>query len=101
VVTPVAFDSDGVEVYARLGVKKFGLILGFISQDPVVQDPLLNPDFKTQYLILGAEWFFAKTGKIYSESKIDIDSVGPLGEPGFSVFTIGFRYDFSWRISHQ
>ena len=101
VVTPVAFDSDGVEVYARLGVKKFGLIGGFTAQLPYDKDPLLNPDFKTQYLILGAEWFFAKTGKIYSESKIDIDSVGPLGEPGFSVFTIGFRYDFSWRISHQ
>ena len=101
VLTPVAFDSNGFEVYARAGVKKFGLILGFISQDPVVQDPLLNPEFKTQYLILGAEWFFAKNGKIYSESKIDIDSVGPLGESGFSVFTIGFRYDFSWRISHQ
>jgi hypothetical protein len=42
-----------------------------------------------------------KNGKIYSESRIDIDSVGPVGEPGFSVFTIGFRYDFSWRISHQ
>jgi predicted porin len=101
VLTPVAFDSNGFEVYARAGVKKFGLILGFISQDPVVQDPLLNPEFRTQYLILGAEWFFAKNGKIYSESKIDIDSVGPLGESGFSVFTIGFRYDFSWRISHQ
>ena len=99
--TPVAFDSNGVEVYARAGVKKFGLIGGFISQDPKVRDPLLNPDFRTRYLILGAEWFFAKTGKIYSESKIDIDSVGPVGESGFSVFTIGFRYDFSWRISHQ
>ena len=99
--TPVAFDSDGVEVYARLGVKKFGLIGGFTAQLPYDKDPLLNPDFRTQYLILGAEWFFAKTGKIYSESKIDIDSVGPMGESGFSVFTIGFRYDFSWRISHQ
>ena len=99
--TPVAFDSNGVEVYARAGVKKFGLIGGFISQDPKVRDPLLNPDFKTRYLILGVEWFFVKTAKIYSESKIDIDSVGPLGEEGFSVFTIGFRYDFSWRISHQ
>jgi hypothetical protein len=101
VTIPVAFDSNGGEVYARAGVKKFGFIGGFIYQDPKVRDPLLNPDFRNRYLILGVEWFFAKNGKIYSESKIDIDSVGPMGEPGFSVFTIGFRYDFSWRISHQ
>jgi predicted porin len=101
VTIPVAFDSNGGEVYARAGVKKFGFIGGFIYQDPKVRDPLLNPDFRNRYLILGVEWFFAKNGKVYSESKIDIDSVGPMGEPGFSVFTIGFRYDFSWRISHQ
>jgi Protein of unknown function (DUF3011)/Gram-negative porin len=99
--TPIAFDSNGVEVYARAGVKKFGFIGGFIAQLPDVQDPLLNPDFRTRYLILGAEWFIARTAKIYTESRIDIDSVGATGESGFSVFTIGFRYDFSWRISHQ
>jgi hypothetical protein len=87
--------SNGVEVYAWAGVQKFGLMGGFISQDPDVKDPLLNPDFRNRYLILGVEWFFAKSGKI------DIDSVGPTGDPGFSVFTIGFRYDFSWRISRQ
>jgi hypothetical protein len=99
--TPVAFDSDGVEVYVRAGVEKFGFIGGFTAQLPDGQDPVLNPDFRTRYLILGAEWFLARTAKIYTESKIDIDSVGPMGESGFSVFTIGFRYDFSWRISHQ
>ena len=98
---PVAFDSDGVEVYARVGGKKFGVIGGFTEQLPDSQNTLLNPDFRTRYLILGAEWFIARTAKIYSESKIDIDSVGPSGEEGFGVFTIGFRYDFSWRISHQ
>ena len=77
------------------------MIGGFTAQLPDIQDTLLNPDFRTRYLILGAEWFIARTAKIYSESKIDIDSVGPSGEDGFSVFTIGFRYDFSWRISHQ
>ena len=82
-------------------MEKFGFIGGFIAQLPDSQDPVLNPDFRTRYLILGAEWFLARTAKIYTESKIDIDSVGPMGEAGFSVFTIGFRYDFSWRISHQ
>ena len=77
------------------------MIGGYTFQDPKVRDRLLNPDFRTRYFILGAEWFFAKNGKMYSESKIDLDSVTADGEPGYNVFTIGFRYDFSWRTSHQ
>ena len=99
--TPIVFDAHGVEVYTRVGMGRFGVIGGYTSQDPKVRDPLLNPDFRTRYFILGAEWFFAKNGKIYSESKIDIDSVTAAGESGYNVFTIGFRYDFSWRTSHQ
>ncbi len=98
---PIVYDAHGVEVYARAGLGKFGLITGYIWQDPKVRDPLLNPNFRTRYFILGAEWFFAENGKIYTESKIDLDSVSATGEPGYSVFTIGFRYDFSWRASHQ
>ena len=101
VQTPVVFDAQGAEVYARVGLGKFGLIAGFTSQDPKHRDPLLNPDFRTRYFILGGEWFFSKNGKVYSESKIDIDSVTATGDPGYSVFTIGFRYDFSWRTGHQ
>jgi predicted porin len=99
--TPIVFDAHGTELYARVGVRKFGLIAGWTSQDPKVRDPLLNPDFRTRYFILGAEWFFSKGGKVYSESRIDIDSVTPVGDPGYSVFTIGFRYDFLWRTGHQ
>ena len=40
-----------------------------------------------------------RTAKIYTESKIDLDSVSATGESGDSVFTIGFRYDFLWRTS--
>jgi hypothetical protein len=77
------------------------LINGFTSQDPKSGDPLLNPNFRTRYYILGGEWFFAKAGKVYTESKLDLDSVTATGQPGYSVFTIGFRYDFSWRTNHQ
>jgi len=98
---PVVYDAHGLEIYSRAGIGRFGLIGGYIWQDPKVADPLVNPNFRTRYLILGAEWFFAKNGKIYSESKIDLDSVAATGESGYSVFTIGFRYDFSWRTSHQ
>ena len=37
----------------------------------------------------------------YIHSKIDLDSVTATGASGDNVFTIGFRYDFSWRISHK
>ena len=99
--TPVVFSAHGAEVYSRVGLGNLGLIGGFIYQDPKVDDPLLSPHFKTRYFILGAEWFFAKSGKVYSEGKIDYDSVTATGEKGYNVFTIGFRYDFSWRASHQ
>ena len=98
---PVVFDAHGVEGYARVGTQRFGVIGGYIFQDPKVRDRLLSPDFRTRYFILGAEYFFAKSGKIYTESKIDQDSVTAVGDPGYNVFTIGFRYDFSWRTSHQ
>ena len=45
--TPVAFDADGVELYARVGLGPIGLIGGFTYQEPDVKDPLLDPDFKT------------------------------------------------------
>jgi predicted porin len=99
--TPVVFDAQGVEIYTRVGLGRFALIGGYTAQDPKVRDPLLSPDFRTRYFILGGEWFIAKNGKVYSESRIDVDSVQADGKPGYSVFTIGFRYDFSWRTSHQ
>jgi predicted porin len=99
--TPVAFDADGVELYARAGFEKVGFIGGFTYLEPDVKDPLLDPDFKTSYLILGAEYFVARPAKVYTESRIDLSSVSPTGESGNSVFTIGFRYDFSFRVSHK
>jgi len=45
--------------------------------------------------------FIALTAKFYTESKIDLDSVTATGGSRDSVFTIGFRYDFLWRTSHQ
>ncbi|HYI97275.1 MAG TPA: DUF3011 domain-containing protein [Bryobacteraceae bacterium] len=99
--TPIVFDAAGMEVYTRVGTPRFGIIGGYTYQNPKVGDPLLDPNFRTRYFIFGGEWFFARNGKIYSESKIDFDSVTAAGESGYSVFTIGFRYDFTWRTSHQ
>ena len=61
---------------------RFALIGGYTFQDPKVRDRLLNPDFRTRYFIVGGEWFFAKNGKVYSESKIDLDSVTADGRTG-------------------
>ncbi len=97
----VAFDANGVELYARAGLGPIGIIGGFTHQSPDRRDPLIDPDFKTSYLILGGEWLVVSRAKVYTESKIDLDSVSATGASGDSVFTIGFRYDFSWRISHR
>lgn len=99
--TPIVYNANGFELYTRAGLGRFGLIGGYTLEDPKVTDPLLNPNFKTRYFILGAEWFFAKNGKIYTESKLDNGSVTATGVPGYSVFTVGFRYDFSARFNHE
>ena len=62
---------------------------------------MLNPDFKTRYFVLGAEWFLAENAKIYSEAKIDDGSVTAMGDKGYSVFTMGFRYDFSLNMNRE
>lgn len=97
----IAFDANGFEVYARVGIHRFGLIGGYTEQDPKVRNRLLNPEFRTRYFIAGAEWLFIKNGKIYTEGRIDNGSVTATGDKGFDVFTIGLRYDFSLRLSHQ
>ena len=99
--TPIVYDANGVEVYARAGLGRLGLIGGYTGQFPKVTDPMVNSNFRSRYFILGPEWFFAKSGKIYSEWKIDNGSVTETGVPGYSVFTVGFRYDFAWRTSHE
>jgi predicted porin len=97
----VGFNASGYEIYTRVGVRRFGLIGGFTYQDPKVRNPLLNPDFKTRYFILGGEYFLAENAKIYSESRIDDGSVTATGDKGYDVFTIGFRYDFSLHLDHE
>ena len=99
--TPIVYDAHGFEAYARAGLGRFGLIGGYVLQDPKVTDPLLDPNFKTRYFIAGAEYFITKNGKIYTEGDLDNGSVTATGVPGYSVFTVGFRYDFAWRISHE
>jgi predicted porin len=97
----VAFDADGTELYARGRAGPIAVIGGYTHQGPKDRDPLLNPGFKTSYAILGGEWLVTQRAKLYTESKLDLDTVSATGAEGDSVFTIGFRYDFSWKISHR
>ena len=97
----VAFDANGEELYVRAGLGTIGIIGGFTNQSPSHTNPLVSPDFKTGYIILGGEWLVVPRAKVYTESKIDLDTVSATGAAGGSVFTIGFRYDFSWQISHR
>ncbi len=61
--TPIVFDAHGAEVYVRAGFGKFGLIGGYTYQDPKIRDRFLDPNFRTRYFVLGAEWFFAKKAR--------------------------------------
>jgi predicted porin len=97
----VGFNANGYEIYTRIGSRRLGFIGGFTYQDPKVRNPLLNPDFKTRYFILGGEYFIAENAKIYSEGRIDDGSVTASGDKGYDVFTIGFRYDFSLHLDHE
>src|SRR6185369_17001239 len=77
---PVAagFSANGIEIYSRLKFGKFAAVLGFEHYKPRDLSPLINPDFKTRYGILGAEWYFSKSGYAFLEARLG-DSVDPLG----------------------
>jgi predicted porin len=97
----VAFNANGSELFVRAKAGSLAVIGGYTQQSPTDRDPLLDPEFKTSYVILGGEWFPSSRAKVYTESKLDLDTVSATGAPAGSVFTIGFRYDFSWKISHK
>ena len=93
------FSANGVEIYSRLTFGKFAAVLGFEDYLPHDLSPFINPDFKTRYGILGAEWHFSKSGYAFVEAKLG-DSVDPQGNDVSQAAAIGFRYDFSWKTAH-
>jgi len=98
---PVAlgFSASGVEIYSRLKFGKFAVVGGFDDYIPRDLNPLINPDFKTRYAILGAEWHFSKSGYAFFETSLG-DSVDAQGKDVSDAAAIGFRYDFSWITPH-
>jgi predicted porin len=95
----VGFSASGVEIYARLKVGKFRVVGGFEDYIPRDLNPLINKDFKTRYAIVGAEWYFSKSGYAFLESRLG-DSVDAQGNGISNAAAIGFRYDFNWKTPH-
>ncbi|MGC1299115.1 MAG: DUF3011 domain-containing protein [Alloacidobacterium sp.] len=95
----VGFSANGVEIYSRLKFGKFAAVIGFEDYIPHDLNPVINPDFKTRYAILGAEWHFSKSGYAFVETRLG-DSVDAEGKDVSQAATIGFRYDFSWKTPH-
>ena len=95
----VGFSANGIEIYSRLTFGKFAAVLGFEDYIPHDLIPLINPDFRTRYAILGAEWHISKSGYAFLETRLG-DSVDALGNDVSQAAAIGFRYDFSWKTPH-
>jgi predicted porin len=99
--TPIAvgFSASGVELYSRLWLGKTALVGGFEDYIPRDLSPLINPNFKTRYAILGAEYHFSPSGYTFFEARVG-DTRNAEGRGGYNAAAIGFRYDFSWKTPH-
>ena len=95
----IGFSANGVELYSRLRFGKSAVIAGFDDYIPHNLSPLINPNFKTRYAILGAEYHFSPSGYIFFETRLG-DSIDAEGKGGLNAAAIGFRYDFSWKTPH-
>lgn len=95
----VGFSANGVELYSRLKFGKFSAVIGFEDYIPVDLSPLIDPDFKTRYAVLGAEWHISPSGYAFIESRLG-DTTDALGKGGYNAATLGFRYDFTWKTLH-
>jgi len=95
----VGFSASGVELYSRLKFGEFAAVLGFEDYFSRDLSPLINPNFKTRYAILGAEWHFSKSGYAFVETRLG-DSVDAQGKDVSDAVAIGFRYDFSLKTPH-
>lgn len=96
---PVMFNANGVELYSRFHFGRFAVVAGLNDYMPQHLSPLLAPDFRTRYAILGAEWHFSPAGFAFFEARLG-DSVNGNGQPISNAAALGFRYDFIWKTLH-
>jgi len=95
----VGFSANGVELYSKLNFGKFAAVVGFDDYMPFDLSPFINPDFRTRYAVLGAEWHISPSGYAYFESRLG-DTIDAQGTGGFNAAALGFRYDFTWKTLH-
>ena len=95
----IGFSANGVELYSRLKFGKFAVVGGFDDYIPFDLSPFINPNFKTRYAVLGAEWHFSPAGYVFVESRLG-DSTDAQGNGGLNAGAVGFRYDFNWKTLH-
>ena len=100
-IESISFDADGVEGYARVEFPRVAVYGGFNYYRPDVNDPLINPDFRVRYGIVGADVQLAANTSLYTEARLWDDSVGASGEEGFNVLTVGIHYGFSFKGFHR
>jgi predicted porin len=97
----VGFDARGLETYLRLNFARFAPYGGSVSYRADDSD-LVASDFRTQYVVAGAEIGITGSTFVYVEARIFDDSVGPQGEDaGFDVLTVGVHYGFSFKGFHR
>lgn len=98
-IVPIAFDAEGQELFARARIGKFAILGGYDNYTPSSRDPGISSDSRVRFGIAGLEWHFSPAGYVYGEMKIDA-SRDSVRTDDFNVFSIGFRYDFDWKIAH-
>ena len=96
---PVMFNANGVEVYSRFHFGRFAAVAGLNYYAPQHLSTLLDPNFRTRYAILGAEWHFSPAGYAFFEARVG-DSNNGNGQSISDAAALGFRYDFIWKTLH-
>ncbi len=93
----VIYGATGWEAFARrrLG-KSFEVAAGFNLRSPETADPAISPDFRLRYAVVNARYFLDPSTYAYAELKLD-DGISAAGKPGFDVFLVGLRFDFSLK----
>ena len=86
-------------MYSKLNFGKFAAVVGFDDYMPFALSPFINPDFRTRYAVLGAEWHVSPSGYAYFESRLG-DTTDAQGHGGYNAAALGFRYDFTWKTLH-
>ena len=97
--TVVAFPANGIELLIQYYLLSKLRIEGGINYlKPTSTPELISSDFNLNRIILGAAYYFVPDFFAYTEYNID-EGTDINGNKPNSVYTIGFRYNFSFGKS--